>query len=176
MLSLTAPGSRRSQANDCPLASKKLDSREKSFKSKLERCEAEEQLKQDHGVVPGLAMILVGDRQDSKSYAPRPQASRQPELTLGSMERCWNHQKPSRFYVCCWSSFNKQELSLLGSSYLPDTAHLHRQAYAARGRQQDESRKRGGAYMQLARVGSMDGTLKLLQRRLRKEYCRISPS
>jgi 5,10-methylene-tetrahydrofolate dehydrogenase/methenyl tetrahydrofolate cyclohydrolase len=33
---------------------------------------AEEELKEKKGVAPGLAMLLVGDRQDSQSYVGRP--------------------------------------------------------------------------------------------------------
>ena len=33
---------------------------------------AEEELKEQKGVTPGLAMMLVGDRQDSQSYVGRP--------------------------------------------------------------------------------------------------------
>ena len=33
---------------------------------------AEEELKEKKGVTPGLAMLLVGDQQDSQSYVRRP--------------------------------------------------------------------------------------------------------
>ena len=38
------------------------------------RC-SEAQLKAECGVTPGLAVILVGSRKDSQSYAPRPHAT-----------------------------------------------------------------------------------------------------
>ena len=41
-------------------------------KQELGVCKCKEQLQQEHGVVPGIAMILVGERQDSKSYVPHP--------------------------------------------------------------------------------------------------------
>ena len=42
------------------------------LRSKLGVMAAEEELKEKKGVTPGLAMLLVGDRQDSQSYVGRP--------------------------------------------------------------------------------------------------------
>ena len=39
-----------------------------------EQRDPQAQLKAEHGVVPGLAVILVGARKDSQSYAPRPKS------------------------------------------------------------------------------------------------------
>ncbi|CAE7747029.1 FOLD2 [Symbiodinium pilosum] len=55
-----------------------IDGKAVSTQVRAEVKEMTEQLQQEHGVVPGIAMILVGERQDSKSYvANKTKAARE---------------------------------------------------------------------------------------------------